>query len=158
MSGNWPQLNTETEAEMQLADALLGKADALLRRHRSSGAAAARQSEKDDLPLLTDVVSEQELAAEKLKPPPGSDAPTPQPTPPPGPEPALLAETLIQLDTDIAREVEVWLATELPQILTRELGGLAERIRVETLAQLRATLLPALSERIASELDKAHTR
>ncbi|WP_232516554.1 hypothetical protein [Thauera sinica] len=67
---------------------------------------------------------------------------------------AALIEELVELDTEIARAVEAWLADELPQIVAREMDSLAERIRVETLAQLRATLLPALSGRIAHRIDK----
>ncbi len=67
---------------------------------------------------------------------------------------AALIEELVELDTEIARSVESWLEDELPQIVTRELDSLAERIRTEAIAQLRATLLPALSERIAHRIDK----
>ncbi len=151
MSTNWPPLRTSTDADMQLADALLDKADALLKRHRAADrtSASAPQHPADDLPLLTDVVADHNPAAA-----PSAVLVPPQPEPvQQQSKQALLAETLIQLDTDIGREVETWLATELPQILSRELGGLADRIRKETLAQLRATLLPALSERIASEFD-----
>lgn len=67
---------------------------------------------------------------------------------------AALIEELVELDTEIARAVDSWLEGELPQIVTRELDSLAERIRTETLAQMRATLLPTLSERIAQRIDK----
>ena len=56
-------------------------------------------------------------------------------------------------DTLIAHEVETWLSNELPQLLSRELDKLNERLRIETLAHLRATLLPTLSAHIASRLD-----
>ncbi|MBN8442553.1 MAG: hypothetical protein J0M28_12790 [Thauera sp.] len=67
---------------------------------------------------------------------------------------AALIEELVELDTEIARTVDAWLATELPQIVDRELQSLGERIQTEALAQLKATLLPALSERIAGRIDK----
>nr|WP_211165731.1 hypothetical protein [Azoarcus sp. TTM-91] len=160
---------------MQRADALLGQADALLNRHRGETATPA----DDDLPILTDVVDEDELPPEALLPPkraplPGvapSVAPAPlppqppvqpaqafsAPAPTPSAAPATLnprqVEQLVRLDTEISREVEAWLANELPQILSRELDSLAERVRTQTLAHLRATLLPALSERIARRLD-----
>lgn len=67
---------------------------------------------------------------------------------------AALIEELVELDTEIARSVEAWLVEELPPIVARELDSLAERIRIEALAQLRATLLPSLSERIAHRIDK----
>lgn len=70
---------------------------------------------------------------------------------------AALIEELVELDTEIARAVESWLATELPQIVSRELQALGERVQAEALAQLRATLLPALSERIAGRIDKLVT-
>ncbi len=148
MSTDWPPLRTGTDADIQLADALLDKADALLKRHRTANQTGVSQPSADDLPLLTDVVADHNPAAPLTALMPLQPEPVQQQS-----KQALLAETLIQLDTDISREVETWLATELPQILSRELGGLADRIRAETLAQLRATLLPALSERIASEFD-----
>ncbi len=67
---------------------------------------------------------------------------------------AALIEELVELDTEISRAVESWLATELPQIVDRELQALGERVQAEALAQLRSTLLPSLSERIAGRIDK----
>jgi len=177
---NWPP-RADAEEELQRADALLGQADALLNRHRGETATPA----DDDLPILTDVVDEDELPPEALLPPkraplpgvPPSVAPAVQPAlaplppqppvqpaqafsapaPTPSAAPATLnprqVEQLVRLDTEISREVEAWLANELPQILSRELDSLAERVRTQTLAHLRATLLPALSERIARRLD-----
>jgi len=177
---NWPP-RADADEELQRADALLGQADALLNRHRGE----ASPSADDDLPILTDVVDEDELPPEALLPPkraplPGAApaaaptvqpavAPSPQqppvppaqafsaPTPTPQAAPASLSphqvEQLVRLDTEISREVEAWLANELPQILSRELDSLAERVRMQALAHLRATLLPTLSERIARRLD-----
>lgn len=167
---DWPTIGHETDAELERADDLLGKADALLRRHRGSDAPLPDDDpvdeyevaleDGDDLPILTDIVDDfdpeipllTEVAAA-----PAVLAPTPQPAvvaPPPGLDPAFIAEQLVELDTEIRREVEAWLATELPQILSREFDALIEKVRGETLAHLRATLLPTLSEHIASRLDR----
>lgn len=173
---NWPP-RADAEEELQRADALLGQADALLNRHRGETTAAA----DDDLPILTDVVDEDELPPEALLPPkraplPGIapavqpavaplppqppvqpaqtfSAPTPTPQAAPASPNPHQVEQLVRLDTEISREVEAWLASELPQILSRELDSLAERVRTQALAHLRATLLPTLSERIARRLD-----
>ncbi|ANQ86074.1 hypothetical protein dqs_3046 [Azoarcus olearius] len=166
-------MRRETEAELERADDLLGKADALLRRHRGTESESERLDDEltiplddldDDLPILTEVVDEDELSALERQ-----AATEPPPVAPSAPDiaaaaPAVdtrrqqqaahVAEQLIELDTEIGREVEAWLANELPQILSRELDALAEKVRSEALAQLRATLLPSISERIARRLDR----
>ena len=176
----WPATDAAAEAafapELNIADDLLDKADALLRRHRADLLAAPPTpaedgSDDDDLPILTEIVSDfgdglpvltdsiDTLAppAPAFVPPAAEQAPataTPATAAAPATTPGvLLAEQLIELDTEIAREIETWLAAELPQIVARELDSLGERIRVETLAHLRATLLPELSARIARRLD-----
>lgn len=105
-------------------------------------------------------------------PPPPHPATPPPPVPPGPPATALptrdlsaadasivsaraaLADELIALDTELTHKVEAWLEAELPQIVARELDQFTERLHAEALARLRATLLPALSERIASRIDK----
>lgn len=162
---DWP-LRSETEAEIARADDLLDKADALLRRHRDTGPEPVVTesdpilplADGDDLPILTDIVDEFDADIPVL-----TDAAPPVATSPPpatipaaaahGIDPAIVAEHLIEIDTEISREVEAWLANELPQILSRELDALVEKVRRETLAHLRATLLPTLSERIARRLN-----
>lgn len=175
--GGDPAAETAFSPELNIADDLLDKADALLRRHRADLSAALAKpfppaddgSDDDDLPILTEIVSDfgdglpvltdsidaqAPPAAPAFVPPPAAPAPATSPEAAPAAAPGvLLAEQLIELDTEIAREIENWLAAELPQIVARELESLGERIRVETLAQLRATLLPDLSARIARRLD-----
>lgn len=74
---------------------------------------------------------------------------------PHGHEREALAQQLVALDTQIAREVSAWVASELPQIVERELDQLAGRLQAEFQAHLRATLLPELSARIGALLDGA---
>lgn len=156
----------ETDAEIARADDLLDKADALLRRHRSAEpepfvaetTPPPSLADGDDLPILTDIVDEFDADIPVLTDvaPPVAASPSPTAVPAAaahGIDPAIVAEHLIEIDTEIAREVEAWLANELPQILSRELDALVEKVRSETLAHLRATLLPTLSERIARRLD-----
>lgn len=135
------------ERELRQADLLLQKADALLLRRRGIEPPGI---EDDDLPLVTEIVP-----AERV--PPTAAVPTQQSGAPAAPaapaiDPVALAEQLIDVDSAVCREVEAWLTRELPQILSRELEALGERIHAEALAQLRATLLPSLSEKIASRL------
>lgn len=114
----------------------------------------------DDLPVLTEVVSE------RVEPYIGESTPiileplTPDPAPfaaPAGigPEAAtnLMAERLIALETAISRHIEDWMANELPQLMSRELDEFADRIRVKAVAHLRSTLLPLISTEIADNLD-----
>lgn len=127
--------------ELQAADALLDQADALLRRHRGGSRPALAPPDSDDsneLPLLTEVVV--------------VDAPPPSPAPATSAATILLAEHLVALDAAIAREVESWLAVELPQLISLELDRLSDRLRNQALAHMRATLLPTLSERISENL------
>lgn len=143
----------EPDDELKAADELLGKADALLRRHHRSAEPAEPDVfvalEDEDLPVLTDVVDPSELPAAALAPPPLVDAPGTRPHS----ERNRLAEQLVGLDTEISREVEAWFATEFPQLLSRELDKFSDRLQEETLAHLRATLLPALSDRISRRLE-----
>lgn len=148
----------EHDPDLDAADALLDKADALLRRHHTDdfGPVVALEDEEDenDLPILTDIVDELDaevpLLDDPVLPEPDEVLEVPAAAAPAGMD---LAERLISIDTEVAREVESWLAQELPQLISRELDAFAERLRAEALAHLRATLLPALSERIAAHLE-----
>ena len=143
-----PQDEPPLPEELETADRLLDKADALIRRHRGSDDAAL-----DDLPVLTDVVAlprrRFRRAARTCATVPAVDkaalATRVQ---------ALLAERMVELDASIGRSVEEWLADELPQIISREFDAMTERIRIHTLAHMRATLLPEISGCIAQVLDE----
>lgn len=133
--------------ELEAADELLDQADALLQRHRGAASlitATGDDLAADDLPLLTEVVDE-------LPPAPALAPPQPQPDPTPRGD-VELAERLVALDGAIAQEVEAWLANELPQLLSAELDRMAERLRSQALAHMRATLLPALAQHISDTL------
>lgn len=129
----------------------------------------------DDLPILTEIVDDLDLPPGWSEPrPPTPLASAPAPSPPLADQAALrpetpaaqqspraqqaalaqhLAERLVQLDTEIAREVADWVAVEFQQVLDRELARLGERLHAEMLAHLRATLLPELSARVSTLLD-----
>ena len=154
-----PKAELEIPLEDEDADPLFEKADALIQRHASF----AIDPELDDLPVLTDVVE---------TPPPALDAaPTTEPAEPAEPDAPLpdlaaataaaaraeadrLAERLVLLDTAISRHIQEWVATELPQLVSRELDDLAERLQATAASHLRATLLPLISGEIADTLDK----
>ncbi len=138
----------DPEEELREADLLLRKADALLRRHQVPSPPAAAGTAPDDLPLLTDIVEDLAFDSQPVAEPVVS-----------GGEPQVangvkLAELLVDLDTEIAREIESWFANELPQLVAGELDRFSENLRREALAHMRATLVPALSERIANRLDR----
>ena len=144
-------MNADDDRELSEADRLLRRADALLQRHRVL-------EEDDDLPLVTDIVDD--------LPPPAAPAPISAPPTnrmdPPKPaarhDPAAhiaQAERLVEIDTVVQRAVEAWVAAELPAIIERELSLAADRLHEETVAHLRATLLPRLSEHISERLGAA---
>jgi hypothetical protein len=148
----------DPDEELKAADVLLGKADALLsRRHRKTDwpqPDVSVVSDEEDLPILTDIVDPSELAAASFatspataEPPSGVDTKSRDAAANP------LVERLVALDIDLAREVETWFATEFPRMLSRELDQLSHRLQEETLAHLRATLLPALSKHLARTLE-----
>ncbi|NSL56466.1 hypothetical protein [Uliginosibacterium aquaticum] len=68
---------------------------------------------------------------------------------------AAMSERLIELDAQISQSLNQWLAKELPPIIASELLGLSERLRVQTTAHMRATLLPELSEQVSKVLESA---
>lgn len=138
---DWRASRDDPEAELREADLLLSKADALLRRHQVPDHAGPADA-PDDLPLLTDVV--EDLAFD----------PDPEAESADQSHSVALAELLVNLDTDLAREIEFWFANELPQLVASELDRFSENLRREALAHMRATLIPSLSERISSRLDR----
>ncbi len=66
-----------------------------------------------------------------------------------------ISECLVELDAQIAQSINAWIARELPQLVAGELAGLAERLRVQTAAHMRATLLPEVSEHVSMVLESA---
>lgn len=137
--------NFDEDSDLREADALLRKADALLSRGRGAATPAAFNIEDDDLPLITEIIPSSAL------PPARPDA-----VPEREPEPdTRITEQLIDLDTAIKREIESWLSREMPEIVERELEQLRKRIRLEVIANMRVTLLPRLSDEIASRLPGA---
>lgn len=138
---NWPPPSMDPGRELEEADILLRKADALLGRHKGADTHPVDDGgEADDIPILTDVVA-------------GFASPAGQPDPrAPHRDSIEMAELLVGLDTELAREIETWFAEELPQLVAGELDRLAAKLRTEAIAHMRATLMPALSERIAKRL------
>lgn len=121
---------------------------------------APASTDLDDLPVLTDVVDErvepyighnEPIILEPVSP--DMDFAQALPVASIAAPPADLAERLVTLDTAISRLVDDWVANELPQLVSRELDDLAERLRVAASAHLRATLQPLISAEIANTLD-----
>ncbi|HEX5126849.1 MAG TPA: hypothetical protein VFW00_08915 [Rhodocyclaceae bacterium] len=171
-----------------LSDALLSKADALIRRNRPDGVGSDAEElpllteELDDLPQLTEALEDVEIlaldddedldelsSAEKIREV-SLDGETDvaqftisqddvdqavlvavkQAT-----EQANMrvAEQLIDFDSYITQALEAWISTELPPLMASEMDGMVERLRLKTLAQMRATLLPELSGKLSALLD-----
>lgn len=127
--------------ELEHADELLEKAEALIRKHQGELSRGAI----DDLPVLTDVVDAPAAPAWRAN---GREEEAR----------ARLVERLAELDTVLSQAIECWVAEELPQILSREFDAMNERIREQAVAHLRATLYPELSNEVADLLDLIHPR
>lgn len=108
---------------------LLRKADALIRRSRafvagSSGPTASPTPPDDDLPTLTDIVSEEEAALATAPP-------------------------HMQQHLDALREeLSLWLIQELPQSVLKVTDGLADQLMGELTHQAEKNLLPRLVARL----------
>ena len=125
-------------------DVLLGKADQLMRRHRSFVASAksveaeppAVSEAVDDLPLLTEVVS-------------SAANPTRQD------EKALslrLEQLAVEQRSALLREFERWLDEQLPQVVVSAMDGITDRLVGQITRRARAELLPRL-QAMAAEAD-----
>lgn len=146
--------------ELEEADWLIEKADALLRKHKH--VAPDEPALDDDLPLLTDVIEDFHAPtpdtpfAAKPATAATHDATITPPTVAPrlvGDDPTvLLAERLVDIDTVLSREIENWFNTELPPLVERELQQCTQRIREQAIAHMRATLVPRLSESLAQRM------
>lgn len=123
-------------------DRLLQKADALIHRHESF----AIPPEVDDLPVLTEVVDE------RIEPYIGDapllELPAMNEDPEPGAQAGAMAGDLSLLDDALRHHLDEWVDNELPQLISRELDALADRLALAAANHLRATLLPLLSAEI----------
>ena len=139
------------EFEISLEDE---EAEASALRTDASGAG---DGDGDDLPVLTDVVDEriepfigdsEPIILEPVDPEPVHQDAAPVLALAPD-----LAGRIVELDIAINRLIEDWVATELPQLVSRELDALAERLRVKAVTQLQHSLQPLISAEIARRLD-----
>lgn len=129
-----------SDQEKDDASALLSQADALMRRHRRVFVAGAETAPKPagpvvpaetdaaDVPVLTEIVEADQLIAHESR----------------------IAEDEIKArihaavganDAELARALERWIATQLPDALAQALDSVAEQLKLELAARLRAELL-----------------
>lgn len=132
---------------------VVGKADALMKRHRAfvaAGAQAAPTPPVEDLPVLTDIVDLADAAAAApaldaiLSGGPGAEALTER-----------MRELLAPLPPDIAHALERWLAATLPHLVARQLDGVAEQIAVEVGAALRDSLPLLIADLVHAAAERA---
>jgi hypothetical protein len=120
----------------------------LIQRHASFA-----ESELDDLPVLTDVDERLEPSSATrpiILEPPGARLAN-RPAPPTARPTSPSASSPRHRDQPAHRGVGRHRA---PQLVSRELDDLAERLQATAAAHLRATLLPLISAEIADTLDK----
>lgn len=119
------------------ASSLLQQADALMKRHRRvfvAGAEAAPkpvgpvEADTGDVPVLTEVVEADQLIANVSR----------------AAEDEIRARVHAAVganDAELARALERWIATQLPDALSQALDSVAEQLKLELAARLRAELL-----------------
>jgi hypothetical protein len=117
---------------------LLRQADALIRRNRtyvagSSPQAAHVPSLEDDLPVLTDIVTEQEAALATAPP--------------------HMQQHLDALREELSR----WLVQELPHAVLKVTDGLADQLMGELTHQAEKKLLPRLIARLDGTAAQSET-
>ena len=162
MSASHPS-RPDADAELRSVDAILDKADALLRRHQSPLPEHRNDSNAaDDLPVLLDIVDDSVLhprVGAPARPQPAAEPATTAETahPPIDSDDVDLIEDLVSLDTSINRAIEAWLTREMPPLVVHELERFNAQLRDRLLEHARATLLPTLSKRIATRIER-HAR
>lgn len=142
---------------MDHSDDLLQQANQLMRRHRSfvaggaqSAMAEVSSTDRDDLPVLTEVV---EGPAEGSSP----DACGVESQPVVAPEriEALALEMLFERlpvqRQALAEELAKWLDSDLPQVIMRVLDGITDQLVAQIADEARAALLPRLQAGLEEE-------
>jgi hypothetical protein len=131
-----------------MADDLMEKADALMRRRRVFVAGAPEQKsllaedDGDDVPVLTEIVDPAARPA----------APGPR-----GRPDDLRFDRLANQRQALAEELAAWLDTELPRVIMAALDGVTDQIVAEVTAEARAALLPRLQAALEAEERDAPT-
>ena len=125
-----------SEQDKDEAASLLQQADALMRRHRRVFVAGAEppkpvgpvDADGGEVPVLTEVVEADQLIAtvsraaeDEIK--------------------ARIHAAVGANDAELARALERWIATQLPDALSQALDSVAEQLKLELAARLRAELL-----------------
>jgi len=128
-----------SDQEKSDASALLLQADALMRRHRRvfvagaetpkpAGPVVPAEADAADVPVLTEIVEADQLIAhvsrsaeEEIR--------------------ARIHAAVGANDAELARALERWIATQLPDALSQALDSVAEQLKLELAARLRAELL-----------------
>jgi hypothetical protein len=125
------------EQDEPQASSLLQQADALMRRHRRVFVAGAEdtarktvapETDMGDVPVLTEVVEADQLIATVSR----------------AAEDEIRARIHAAVganDAELARALERWIATQLPAALSQALDSVAEQLKLELAARLRAELL-----------------
>lgn len=123
----------------EASDSLLQQADALMRRHRRVFVAGAEpapkpqpvgpiEADNGDVPVLTEVFEADQLIAGASR----------------AAEDEIRARIHAAVganDAELARALERWIATQLPDALAQALDSVAEQLKLELAARLRAELL-----------------
>lgn len=126
-----------SDQDKNQASSLLSQADALMRRHRRVFVAGAETAPKPvgpveadigDVPVLTEVFEADQLIAGASRAAEDEIS-------------ARIHAAVGANDAELARALERWIATQLPQALSQALDSVQEQLKIELAARLRAELL-----------------
>ena len=104
-----------------MSDDIVSKADSFINRRRAQAGTALPDNDDDDIPVLTDIVPADDLAAQV-------------------PLPVGLKRE------EIVHELEDWLDKNLPLVVTHALDGVTDKLIAQIHQNAREDLLPRLRE------------
>ncbi|HMX15750.1 MAG TPA: hypothetical protein PK375_07360 [Rhodocyclaceae bacterium] len=125
-----------------MSEELIGKADALMRRHRVFVAGGTRPTAEEDVPVLTEVV--EDVAAGTPTSNPAEDELERRLN--------VRVEALRRLqEAAIADALDAWAEERLPALVAEALHGLAERVSGHLVAEARESLAARLRAALEQE-------
>jgi len=109
-----------------MSDDIVSKADSFINRHRAQSGTDLPDNENEDIPILTDIIPTEDLAAQEH-----------------------LSTNLKH--EEIAQELDNWLDKNLPLVVTHALDGITDKLIAKIHQTAREDLLPRLQEALGDK-------